>query len=148
MRALQGSVPVTCSNAPLARPAMALQQQVFPSLVQQQQQRCIAAHAQYTAAAAPWPAQTASLHRGKPNNHVRYQLQRRSTVSVAAAAATEQAVDSAAAIEQLRNRLQLHNSMSRKKEQFTPRPEMGNKVQMYVCGVTVYDYSHIGGFRG
>lgn len=27
---------------------------------------------------------------------------------------------------------------------FTPRPGMGDKVQMYVCGVTVYDYSHIG----
>ena len=41
----------------------------------------------------------------------------------------------------------LHNTMSRKKEVFTPRPEMGNKVTMYVCGVTVYDYSHIGHAR-
>jgi cysteinyl-tRNA synthetase len=34
--------------------------------------------------------------------------------------------------------------MSRRKEVFTPRPGMGDRVQMYVCGVTVYDYSHIG----
>ena len=68
---------------------------------------------------------------------------RRRSIACAAAAA-QQVVDSAEAIEQLRSRLQLHNSMTRKKEQFTPRPEMGNKVQMYVCGVTVYDYSHIG----
>ena len=38
--------------------------------------------------------------------------------------------------------LLLHNSMSRKKELF--RPLEDNKVSMYVCGVTVYDYSHIG----
>jgi hypothetical protein len=38
--------------------------------------------------------------------------------------------------------LLLHNSMSRKKELF--RPLQDNKVSMYVCGVTVYDYSHIG----
>ncbi len=34
--------------------------------------------------------------------------------------------------------------MSRSKEPFAPRPDQGNKVAMYVCGVTVYDYSHIG----
>lgn len=50
----------------------------------------------------------------------------------------------AGALEQLRSKLQLHNSMTRKKEQFKARPELDNKVQMYVCGVTVYDYSHIG----
>ena len=43
--------------------------------------------------------------------------------------------------------LVLHNTMSRKKEIFKPRAENGNKVQMYVCGVTVYDYSHIGHAR-
>jgi hypothetical protein len=47
-------------------------------------------------------------------------------------------------ISQLRGQLQLYNTMSRRKEQFSPRPSMGDKVQMYVCGVTVYDYSHIG----
>ena len=45
----------------------------------------------------------------------------------------------------LRQKLQLYNTMSRAKEVFTTRPETPNKVQMYVCGVTVYDYSHIGG---
>ena len=44
----------------------------------------------------------------------------------------------------LRNQLQLYNSMSRKKEPFTTRPTSPETVQMYVCGVTVYDYSHIG----
>jgi len=47
-------------------------------------------------------------------------------------------------VEQLRSLLQLYNSMSRKKEPFTTRPTSPNRVQMYVCGVTVYDYSHIG----
>ena len=32
--------------------------------------------------------------------------------------------------------------MSRKKEKF--RSIEPNKVKLYVCGVTVYDYSHIG----
>jgi cysteinyl-tRNA synthetase len=47
-------------------------------------------------------------------------------------------------LQALRERLQLHNTMSRKKEHFAPRPALGDRVQMYVCGVTVYDYSHIG----
>lgn len=34
--------------------------------------------------------------------------------------------------------------MSRQKEVFRPRADQGNRVSMYVCGVTVYDYSHIG----
>ena len=40
--------------------------------------------------------------------------------------------------------LQLYNSMSRSKEAFTPRADQGDKVSMYVCGVTVYSHSHIG----
>lgn len=44
----------------------------------------------------------------------------------------------------LRAKLQLHNTMNRGKEHFTPRPDQGDHVSMYVCGVTVYDYSHIG----
>lgn len=40
--------------------------------------------------------------------------------------------------------LMLYNTMSRDKEPFCPRADQGNKVSMYVCGVTVYDYSHIG----
>jgi cysteinyl-tRNA synthetase len=45
---------------------------------------------------------------------------------------------------ELRSRLHLYNTMSRQKEVFTTRPAHPDKVQMYVCGVTVYDYSHIG----
>lgn len=38
----------------------------------------------------------------------------------------------------------LYNTMSRQKELFVPRPGAGNRVTMYCCGVTVYDFSHIG----
>lgn len=41
--------------------------------------------------------------------------------------------------------LYIFNTMSKKKELFKPR-EPG-KVSMYVCGVTAYDYSHIGHAR-
>lgn len=43
--------------------------------------------------------------------------------------------------------LQLYNTLSRQKEVFSARPDQGNRVSMYVCGVTVYDYSHIGHAR-
>ena len=36
----------------------------------------------------------------------------------------------------------LYNTMTSKKEEFKPINE--GKVGMYVCGVTVYDYTHIG----
>ena len=45
------------------------------------------------------------------------------------------------------SKLWLLNTMSRKKELFVPRDPAGKRVQMYVCGVTVYDYSHIGHAR-
>ena len=41
--------------------------------------------------------------------------------------------------------LKIHNSLSRKKEQFCPI-EPG-KVRMYVCGMTVYDFCHLGHAR-
>jgi len=41
--------------------------------------------------------------------------------------------------------LQLYNSLTRKKETFTPLKP--GKVGMYVCGVTVYDYCHVGHAR-
>ena len=44
-------------------------------------------------------------------------------------------------------RLVLYNTLTRRKELFTPREDEGVKVSMYVCGVTVYDYSHIGHAR-
>lgn len=39
----------------------------------------------------------------------------------------------------------LFNTESRAKEQFTPM--QGNKVKMYTCGPTVYNFAHIGNFR-
>ncbi|KAI8476396.1 MAG: cysteinyl-tRNA synthetase [Monoraphidium minutum] len=47
----------------------------------------------------------------------------------------------------MRSALQLYNTMARAKQGLRPRPDMGEKLQMYVCGVTVYDYSHIGHAR-
>ncbi len=41
--------------------------------------------------------------------------------------------------------LKIYNSLSRKKEKFKPLQK--NKVKMYTCGPTVYDYTHIGNFR-
>ncbi|KAJ3678408.1 hypothetical protein LUZ60_002211 [Juncus effusus] len=41
--------------------------------------------------------------------------------------------------------LYLYNTMSRKKESFEPKDL--NRVGMYVCGVTPYDFSHIGHAR-
>ncbi|MBS0346495.1 MAG: cysteine--tRNA ligase [Proteobacteria bacterium] len=41
--------------------------------------------------------------------------------------------------------LKIHNSLTRKKEQFSPI-EAG-KVRMYVCGMTVYDFCHLGHAR-
>lgn len=41
--------------------------------------------------------------------------------------------------------MQLYNSLTRKKENFTPLNE--GVVNMYVCGITAYDYCHIGHAR-
>ncbi|MBD0336787.1 MAG: class I tRNA ligase family protein, partial [Cyanobacteria bacterium Co-bin13] len=41
--------------------------------------------------------------------------------------------------------LSLYNTLTRKKEPFEPL-ESG-RVRMYCCGVTVYDYSHLGHAR-
>ncbi len=41
--------------------------------------------------------------------------------------------------------MEIYNTLTRKKEQFEPRE--GKKVQMFVCGPTVYDYIHIGNAR-
>jgi len=41
--------------------------------------------------------------------------------------------------------LKIYNSLSNKKETFTPIE--ANKVRMYVCGMTVYDYCHLGHAR-
>lgn len=41
--------------------------------------------------------------------------------------------------------LKIHNSLTRQKEEFTPLQP--NKIGMYICGVTVYDYCHLGHAR-
>jgi cysteinyl-tRNA synthetase len=41
--------------------------------------------------------------------------------------------------------IQIYNSLTRKKEPFTPLQP--GKVRMYVCGMTVYDYCHVGHAR-
>lgn len=41
--------------------------------------------------------------------------------------------------------LRLHNSLSRRTEDFEPAD--GRTVRLYTCGPTVYDYAHIGNFR-
>src|SRR5579872_1994013 len=41
--------------------------------------------------------------------------------------------------------LQLHNTMTRRKEEF--RPIDPKNVRIYVCGPTVYDFAHIGNAR-
>ena len=42
--------------------------------------------------------------------------------------------------------IQIYNSMSKKKEEFVPLKT--GEVKMYVCGPTVYDFLHVGNFRG
>ena len=41
--------------------------------------------------------------------------------------------------------LKIYNTLSRSKEIFTPR--IAGKVGLYVCGMTVYDYCHVGHAR-
>ncbi|KAL4431628.1 hypothetical protein ABPG77_001470 [Micractinium sp. CCAP 211/92] len=74
----------------------------------------------------------------------------RPVVTTATAAQRESAAAAPAApaaAAQPGRELLLHNTMSRQKEVFRPRADQGNRVSMYVCGVTVYDYSHIGHAR-
>ena len=41
--------------------------------------------------------------------------------------------------------LQIHNTLTRQKENF--QPLAAGKIGIYVCGVTVYDYCHLGHAR-
>ena len=43
------------------------------------------------------------------------------------------------------SRLRIYNSLSKSKEDF--EPIRANEVRMYVCGITVYDYCHVGHAR-
>ena len=42
--------------------------------------------------------------------------------------------------------LRLYNTLTRQREEFRPRPGI-DRIGMYVCGPTVYDYAHIGNAR-
>lgn len=44
------------------------------------------------------------------------------------------------------SKLQIYNTMTRKKEEFVPLHP--GEVKMYVCGPTVYDFLHVGNFFG
>ncbi|MEY2666446.1 MAG: hypothetical protein RLZZ384_617, partial [Pseudomonadota bacterium] len=41
--------------------------------------------------------------------------------------------------------LKIYNTLTRSKETFTPR--VAGQVGLYVCGMTVYDYCHVGHAR-
>ncbi|MEC8207337.1 MAG: class I tRNA ligase family protein, partial [Pseudomonadota bacterium] len=41
--------------------------------------------------------------------------------------------------------VQIYNTLTRQKEQF--KPLVDGKIDMYVCGITIYDYCHIGHAR-
>ena len=41
--------------------------------------------------------------------------------------------------------IRFFNSLTREKEKFVPLEN--RKVKMYTCGLTVYDFGHIGNFR-
>jgi len=41
--------------------------------------------------------------------------------------------------------LKIHNTLTQRKQEFKPIED--GKVRMYVCGITIYDYSHIGHAR-
>src|SRR5271156_312325 len=42
---------------------------------------------------------------------------------------------------------QLYNTLTRAVEPLVPLDPAGKRVSLYVCGPTIYDYSHIGNFR-
>ncbi len=43
--------------------------------------------------------------------------------------------------------LKLYNTLTKEKEEFKPIDEKNNIVRMYSCGLTVYNYAHIGNMR-
>ena len=45
----------------------------------------------------------------------------------------------------MKNNLKIYNTLTGKKDLFKPRE--GKKVNLFVCGPTVYDYSHLGHAR-
>jgi len=61
--------------------------------------------------------------------------------------AKKEAVDkkSSSSKNEIMEGVMLYNTMSREKEPF--KPADGNKVKLYTCGPTIYDFAHIGNFR-
>jgi len=47
----------------------------------------------------------------------------------------------------MKSSLQLHNSLTGKKESLDTQLKIPGQVNLYSCGPTVYDYAHIGNFR-
>ena len=43
--------------------------------------------------------------------------------------------------------LQVHNTLTRRLEEVSPRPGEGKALSLYTCGPTVYAFAHIGNFR-
>jgi cysteinyl-tRNA synthetase len=54
-------------------------------------------------------------------------------------------LDQASRLHNLQGMLKIHNSLGRTKQQFVPL--RAGEVRMYVCGMTVYDYCHLGHAR-
>ena len=40
--------------------------------------------------------------------------------------------------------LKLYNTLTKQKEEFEPMDKENNLVKIYSCGLTVYNYAHIG----
>jgi cysteinyl-tRNA synthetase len=98
---------------------------------------------------APGTARAAKPH-GAPLSLAHAAGSRRFTVSAVSVSSADAASSAAAendAHTSEAHPMFLHNTQTRKKERFVPRDKSGKTVSMYVCGVTVYDYSHIGHAR-
>ena len=111
----------------------------------------VSARSSRTSRRAPGTARAAKPH-GAPLSlaHAAGSRSRRFTVCAVSVSSAADAASSAAAEDDDRREAHpmfLHNTQTRKKERFVPRDESGKNVSMYVCGVTVYDYSHIGHAR-
>ena len=104
----------------------------------------VAAPFSRTSRRAPGTARAAKPH-GAPIS-LAHVGSRRFTVGAVAADADAKATSEGEALAET-HPMFLHNTQTKKKERFVPRDENGRSVSMYVCGVTVYDYSHIGHAR-
>ncbi|KAL3143574.1 hypothetical protein ABBQ38_002371 [Trebouxia sp. C0009 RCD-2024] len=90
---------------------------------------------------------SSSPHRACAGMHSSSASSPRSGPARAASSATTHVQPDEAKVEARSLELQLHNTMGRHKQSFRPRQSQGKNVSMYVCGVTVYDWAHIGHAR-